>query len=298
MIVDAHHHLWQVDGGYAWLDDPALAPIRRTFTPADLQAEVTAAGVSHTVLVEGGRCDEREADILFRHAVSTPSIVGVVAWADPANLPLERYRRLPGAEYLVGVRAQVQAEPAGYLDRSDVRDGLRGVAAAGLAFDLVVRADQLRECARLAAELPEVRFVLDHLAKPPIRAGQRQPWQDDLALLARCPNVTAKVSGLVTEADRRTWTADDLRPYVRTALDLFGAERLMFGSDWPVCLLAASYRGVLDTVRDLLRDLLPDEDGAGRAAVLGGTAVAFYQLDTGFDPGNAGAPSPERHAWH
>ncbi len=298
MIIDAHHHLWQLEGGYSWLDDPALAPIRRTFTPADLQAELDAAGVGRTVLVEGGRCDEGEAEVLFRHALDTPSIAGVVAWADPADLPLERYRALPGSEHLVGLRAQVQAEPAGYLDRSDVRDGLLRLGAAGLAFDLVVRADQLRECARLAAALPSVRFALDHLAKPPIRSRQPQPWQDDLALLARCPNVTAKLSGLVTEADWGGWTAGDLRPYVRTALVLFGAERLMFGSDWPVCLLAASYGGVLDTMRDLLRDLLPDGDDAGRAAIFGGTAATFYRLDAGFDTGNAGVQSPRRHAWH
>ncbi|GAB3824233.1 amidohydrolase family protein [Dactylosporangium cerinum] len=217
-----------------------------------------------------------------------PQIAGVVAWADPADLPLGRYRRLPGAEYLVGVRAQVQAEPAGYLDRADVRAGLLAVGAAGLAFDLVVRADQLGECARLAADLPSVRFVLDHLGKPPVASGRSQPWRDDLARLAACPNVSAKLSGLVTEADWRTWTAADLRPFVLAALDLFGAERLMFGSDWPVCLLAASYQGVLDTMRDLLGDV----GDADRAAIFGGTAVAFYQLD----PGGTGVSSPLRNA--
>jgi L-fuconolactonase len=290
VVVDAHHHLWDLDGGYDWLDEPALAPIRRTFTPADLQAELSAAGVTHTVLVEGGRCDEGEAAVLLRHAESVPAIAGVVAWADPTDLPLERYRQLPGAAYLVGVRAQVQAEPAGYLDRADVRDGLLAIGAAGLAFDLVVRHDQLPECARLAADLPGVRFVLDHLGKPDISGQAVQPWQDDLARLAACPNVAAKLSGVVTEADWRTWTASDLRPFVRAALELFGAERLMFGSDWPVCLLSATYGGVLDTMRDLLRDVGDDE----RTAMFGGTAAAFYRLNTG----TASVESPRRHAWH
>jgi L-fuconolactonase len=275
MIVDAHHHLWDLGGGYAWLDGDGLAPIRRTFGPADLRPELAAAGVTHTVLVEGGRCDTGEAAILLRHALDTPEIAGVVAWADPLDLPIERYRRLPGAEYLVGLRAQVQAEPAGYLDRADVRNGLRAVGAAGLAFDLVVRADQLAEAARLAEALPAVRFVLDHLGKPAIRERRFAGWHRDLAALAACPNVAAKLSGLVTEADRAGWTAADLAPYVRAAVDLFGPQRLMFGSDWPVCLLAAPYGRVVDTMRDLLDDV------RGGAAVFAGTAVACYQLDIG-----------------
>ncbi|MEU0556301.1 amidohydrolase family protein [Dactylosporangium sp. NPDC006015] len=297
-VIDAHHHLWDLDGGYTWLDDPSLAPIRRTFTPADLEAELAAAGVSHTVLVEGGRCDADEAAVLLRHALDTPSIAGVVAWADPVDLPLSRYRELPGAQHLVGLRAQVQAEPAGYLDRPDVRDGLLAIGAAGLAFDLVVRHDQLAEAARLARDLPDVRFVLDHLGKPAISSGGLDPWRRDLALLAGCPNVTAKLSGLVTEADRTTWTAADLAPYVRAAVELFGPARLMFGSDWPVCLLAASYRRVLDTMRDLLRDVLLDTDDAGRAAIFAGTATAVYRLDIG-TAGDTVAPEESmRETWH
>ncbi|WP_327005091.1 amidohydrolase family protein [Dactylosporangium sp. NBC_01737] len=290
VVVDAHHHLWDVEGGYSWLDDPALTPIRRTFSPADLRAELAGAGVSHTVLVEGGRCDEGEAAVLLQYAAETPQIAGVVAWADPADLPLERYRRLPGASRLVGLRAQVQAEPAGYLDRPVVREGLLAIGAAGLAFDLVVRRDQLAECARLAADLPSVRFVLDHLGKPDIAGQVVKPWDEDLARLAACPNVAAKLSGLVTEADWASWRPADLRPFVQTALDLFGADRLMFGSDWPVCLLAASYRGVLDTMRDLLQDVAE----ADRAAIFGGTAAAFYRLDIG----KPGVESPRRQAWH
>ncbi|MEV0130194.1 amidohydrolase family protein [Dactylosporangium sp. NPDC050688] len=157
---------------------------------------------------------------------------------------------------------------------------------------------QLGECARLAAGLPSVRFVLDHLGKPPIRSGSLRPWRDDLTRLADCPNVTAKLSGLVTEADLGAWTAEDLRPYVRAAVELFGADRLMFGSDWSVCLLASSYRRVLDTMRDLLRDLLADTDDAGWRAIFGGTAVACYRLGTGPDPATTGVQSLRRHAWH
>ncbi|MET0418496.1 MAG: amidohydrolase family protein, partial [Actinoplanes sp.] len=160
MIIDAHHHLWRAGQGYRWLDDEALAPIRRDFTPADLQACLEDAGVDHSVLVEGGRCDTGEAALLLGYAASTPQIAGVVAWADPAALTL------PTGDGLVGIRSQVQAESTGYLDRAGVRAGLRTIGAAGLAFDLVVRADQLPAAARAARDLPDVRFVLDHLGKP------------------------------------------------------------------------------------------------------------------------------------
>jgi len=280
VIVDAHHHLWTVEGGYTWLDSVELAPIRRTFTPADLRTELAAAGVSRSVLVEGGRCDDEEGPLLLSYAESTPEIAGVVAWADPTSPVLaDRLRRLPevpGGQYLVGIRPQVQAEPADYLDRPDVRAGIAAIGAAGLAFDLVIRVDQLASAARVAAALPQVRFVLDHLGKPRIRAGAEgfAEWRDGIAALAALPNVSAKLSGLVTEADWGRWSVDDLRPYVAEALDRFGAHRLMYGSDWPVCLLAASYGQVLAA----LEEALPALSEVERAAVFGGTAVDVYRL--------------------
>jgi L-fuconolactonase len=276
MIVDAHHHLWAVDQGYSWLDDPSLAPIRRTFTPSDLRATLVAAGVSRTVLVEGGRCDTSEARFLLRHASDISEISGVVAWVDPASAAvaatIEEYRGLPGGERLVGIRSQVQGEDDPfYLDRDDVRRGLAAVGAAGLAFDLVIRSDQIVAAARLARDLPDVRFVLDHLGKPPIRDGGFARWAGDLAELAACPNVTAKLSGLVTEAAWDSWTVDDLRPYVELGLRLFGPGRLMFGSDWPVCLLATAYGKWLGT----LKLIVPVD---AQAEVFGGTAVRTYHL--------------------
>ena len=277
-VVDAHHHLWAAGDGYTWLDEPPLAPIRATFTPAMLVAELAAAGVARSVLVEGGRCDTAEAEVLLGHAAATPEIAGVVAWADPASpslaVTLAGYRALPGGDRLVGVRAQVQGEAAGYLDRPDVRAGLAVIGAAGLAFDLVVRVDQLAPAARVAAALPEVRFVLDHLGKPEIRAGGFARWEAEIAPLAARPNVTAKLSGLVTEADWERWTVDDLRPYVTAALDLFGPDRLMLGSDWPVCLLAGGYGEVRAAMLAALGDLSEPE----RAAILGDTASRVYQL--------------------
>jgi len=278
VIVDAHHHLWAAGTGYTWLDEPGLEPINRTFTPAMLTAELVAAGVERSVLVEGGRCDPAEAAVLFGHAAATPAIAGVVAWADPAApdlaATLAAYRALPGGERLVGIRAQVQGEDQNYLDRADVRAGLAVIGAAGLAFDLVVRVDQLPSAARVAAALPSVRFVLDHLGKPRIRAGGFAQWRAAIEPLAACPNAFAKVSGLVTEADWRTWTVDDLRPYVAEAVRLFGPARLMLGSDWPVCLVAGGYGAVRSAMLDALGELPATE----RAAILGDTATRVYRL--------------------
>ncbi|WP_422769850.1 amidohydrolase family protein [Plantactinospora sp. WMMC1484] len=281
MIVDAHHHLWRIEDGYRWLDAPELAPIRRSFLPADLVAELALAGVDRTVLVEGGRCDRAEAEILLGHARDCPAIAGVVAWADPADPELAGtiagYRALPGGELLVGIRPQLQAETdPDYLDRPAVRRGLRTVADAGLAFDVVCRADQLSAVARVAREVPELRLVLDHLGKPAIRDGAAglAAWAGPLAELAAAPNATAKLSGLVTEADWRRWRPGDLRPFVDEAVRLFGPERLMFGSDWPVCRLAAGY----GTVLSALSQVLPPLSTVDRAAVFGETAVRTYRL--------------------
>jgi L-fuconolactonase len=178
---------------------------------------------------------------------------------------------------VVGVRAQVQADPdPDHLDRPEVRRGLRAVAAAGLVFDLVVRVDQLASAARAAAALPELRFVLDHLGKPEVRAGPAglARWRGPFAALAEQSNVTAKVSGLVTEADWASWRSRDLRPFVREAVDRFGPDRLMFGSDWPVCLLAGSY----GRVRGALLEALSPLSEAAATAILGGTAARVYRL--------------------
>ena len=280
MIIDAHHHLWQADHGYRWLDESALGAIRRSFGPGELAAAVAGTGVQRTVLVEGGRCDPGEAELLLAYARFTPLIAGVVAWADPADPALADtlagYRALPGGRFLVGVRSQVQAEAdPGYLDRADVRRGLRAVATCGLVFDLVIRADQIAAAARLARDLPEVRFVLDHLGKPSIRDNGFAGWIGPIGELAARPNVCAKLSGLVTEADWETWSAADLRPYVSAAVDAFGPDRLMYGSDWPVCLLAASYQ----QVKNALAEALPPLSEQEHVAIYGGTARRTYDLD-------------------
>jgi len=280
VIIDAHHHLWRPERGYTWLDGSGLEVIRRPFGPDELCAELTAAGVDRTVLVEGGRCHVDEAAEFLGYAADNGPIAGVVAWADVAApdvaATIAGFRRLRGGELLVGIRSQVQGEAdPGYLDRPDVRRGLAAVAAAGLAFDLVIRADQLPAAARAAAAVPQLRFVLDHLGKPRIDEGESglRSWRGPFAALAASGNVTCKLSGMVTEAGPG-WTAETLRPFVAVAVAEFGADRLMFGSDWPVCLLVADY----GSVRAALDEALPPLSVAERAAVFGGTALRAYRL--------------------
>jgi len=293
VVVDAHHHLWdRARHPQDWIDPTTMAAIDADFGPADLPA--VDHGVDATVVVQTVSRWEETRDLL--DVVASPAgraarVAGVVGWADLFDPALEdrlaALREQPGGDRLVGIRTMVQAAPdPHYLDRPDVHAGIAAVGAAGLPFDLVVRSDQLASCARLAAALPDVRFVLDHLAKPPVAAtqpdGAGRPgdpaaldaWRRDLAALAARPNVVAKLSGLVTEARWDAWFTADLRPVTDHALDVLGPDRLLWGSDWPVCLLAAGYGRWLAATDELLAPLSPDE----RAAVRGRTALTTYGL--------------------
>ncbi|GGV20912.1 amidohydrolase [Streptomyces filipinensis] len=279
MSVDAHHHLWDLSvRDQDWIKGPGLQPLRRTFTLADLEPEARAAGVDRTVLVQTVTVAEETPEFLAL-AAGHELIAGVVGWTDLTRPDvadeLARLRELPGGAFLKGIRHQVQGEPdPGWLLREDVRRGLAAVAAAGLVYDLVVLPHQLPACAQAAASLPHLVFALDHLGKPPIAAGVREPWARDLRALAALPNTVAKLSGLVTEADPASWTTADLRPYTDTALEAFGPDRLMFGSDWPVCTPAATYADVHAAAAELTSGL----GEAERRAVFGGTATAVYGL--------------------
>jgi len=278
MIVDAHHHLWDpATADYPWLTDE-LAVIRRRFTPDDLAPELAAAGVDATVLVQT-RSSEAETAELLAVAAATPFIRGVVGWVDltdpSAADRIAALREGPGGEWLVGIRHQVHDEPdPEWLLRDDVMRGIRSVGAAGLAYDLLLRPRELPAAAGLARALPDVRFVIDHLAKPPIASGELEPWRRRMAAFGELDHVAAKLSGLVTEASWSSWTPDDLRPYVDHAVDVFGPERLIFGSDWPVCLLAANYQDVVEAALTTLRTLSVVE----QAAVMGANATRVYGL--------------------
>jgi L-fuconolactonase len=271
MIIDAHHHLWDLGKGYAWLDDPAMSPIRRTFAVDDLRGEISAAGVDYTILVEAAREDSSEVQDFLELASGTPEIAGVIGWVD-LTAPA-----LPTSPGLVGARAQVQAQPdPDYLARPGIRRGLQLIQDRNLTYDLVIRPDQLPAAAGLAEAMPGLTLVLDHLGKPSIRDGQAglTRWRALLAPLAARQNTYAKLSGLVTEADWAHWTHADLAPFIDTALELFGPRRLMFGSDWPVCLLASSYQGVMAALAESIRDL----SRAEQDEIYSGTAIRAYRL--------------------
>ena len=276
-IVDAHHHVWDLSvRDQDWIAEGS--PLRRDFTMADLAPEAHAAGVDRTILVQTITVPEETPEFLAL-AAEQELIAGVVGWTDLTRTDvadeLARLRELPGGAYLKGIRHQVQGEPdPEWLLRPDVRRGLAAVAEAGLVYDLVVLPHQLPACVKAAESLPQLTFALDHLGKPPIAAGTLEPWASDLRSLAALPNTVSKLSGLVTEADPTAWTLDDLRPYAETALDAFGPDRLMFGSDWPVCVLAASYGQVVSLAEELTASLDPGE----REQVFTGTATRVYGL--------------------
>lgn len=270
MIVDAHHHLWDpASADYPWMTDE-VAPIRRRFAPDDLAPLLARNGIDGTIVVQARAALEETRELLAL-ADAVPWLLGVVGWVDLTDPALDDV--LAGLEGpLVGVRHQVHDEAdAEWLLRDDVQRGIATVGRTGLAYDLLVRTRELPAALETARRHPEVRFVVDHLAKPPLREGDATTWAHRLEALAKQPNVACKLSGLVTEADWSTWRADELVPYLRRALDWFGPERCMFGSDWPVCLLAAQYDEVVGLC---LEALAPHE----RGDVLAGTAERVYGL--------------------
>jgi predicted TIM-barrel fold metal-dependent hydrolase len=278
-IVDAHHHLWDLSvRDQDWITGDELAPLRRDFLLDEYAALAQSAGVSASVVVQTVTVPGETTELLALAADST-LIAGVVGWTDLTSRDVaEQIKALiaqPGGDRLVGMRHQVQSEPdPRWLTRPDAIRGLQAVADAGLVYDLVITSGQFAAGADAAEALPDLVFILDHLGKPPIATGMLEPWRSTLKRLAALPNTVCKLSGVVTEADWHRWKLADLRPYAETVLGAFGPDRLMFGSDWPVCTLAAKYADVLDAALDLTAMLSPDE----RAAVFGRTATRVYGL--------------------
>jgi L-fuconolactonase len=267
-------HFWRYDASeYDWIDD-SLATLRRDFLPADGATQMQTAGFDRCIAVQARQTLE-ETRWLLALADEYPCIAGVVGWVDLQAADVDaRLEALTAHPRLVGVRHVVQAEPDGFLSRPAFRRGIARLEHFGLAYDILVYARQLPAAIDFAAAFPEQRLVLDHLGKPDIRSRRFEAWRRDLDRLAKLPNVFAKISGLVTEADWHTWTPPVLIAYVHAALDAFGADRLMIGSDWPVCTVAGSYRQVMDVVTSALDERTSSE----REAVLGGTARRFWDL--------------------
>lgn len=279
-IIDAHHHLWDpAVREYPWLAGEALAPIRRRYDVAELRRNTEASQVDGTVLVQTIPDVPETVDFLAV-AANDPLVLGVVGWVDLTDPgvadTLAELRTKPGGDRLVGIRHLVQDEAdPNWLARPDVLRGLRAVAAAGLTYDLLVFPHQLESAIVAVRRVPEGRFVLDHAAKPPIASGEREPWSTSLSLLAAAPNVACKLSGLVTEADWADWSDVDIEPYARRVFEVFGPDRVLFGSDWPVCELAADYGRVFALAQRLCAGL----GEADRAKVFGTSARRWYRLN-------------------
>ena len=278
MQIDAHQHFWRLDrGDYAWLT-PALAPIHRDFLPADLEPILSRHSINATILVQAAPTIA-ETLFLLSLAVANSFIAGVVGWVDlTAGVPrqLAHLRSLPGGDKLAGIRHQVQDEgDPHWLERDDVLAGIDCAGDAGLAYDLLVHARHLPSAEYAAKMLPHVRFVLDHGAKPPIAGGGSEAWRTGIARLAALPNVSCKLSGFITEAVWATWRAAEILPYMRYLLESFGAHRMMYGSDWPVCLLAGTYDDVLTLAKDACSQL----DAAESRAIFSENAIRIYRLE-------------------
>jgi L-fuconolactonase len=273
--IDAHHHLWQYNAAeYGWLDDEMRA-LRRDFLPKDLLPELAAAGIDGTVAVQARQTLD-ETRWLLDMADECEAIRGVVGWAPIAgeDFPgvMEEFEH---RTKLKGLRHVIQGEPdENYILRADFNSGILAMQGSGLVYDILIYERHLPQTIEFVDEYPDQIFVLDHIAKPRIGAGIMQPWADNLHELALRQNVWCKVSGLATEADWKSWTPDTLRPYLDVVVDAFGVDRLMAGSDWPVCLVATEYTRWFEVLRTYFARFSENEQDA----IFGGTAIEVYQL--------------------
>lgn len=278
MTIDAHQHFWKYDPEkYAWIDD-SLAVLKKDFLPADLGDVLREADVDAAVSVQAQQSVE-ETEWLLTLADSTDFVVGVVGWV-PLTSPAvsEVIAEISEHPLLKGVRHVLQDEPdPDYFLREDFNRGVAALDEQGLVYDILIYEDQLPRTIEFVDRHPHQMFVVDHVAKPRIAAGEMSPWRERLQRLAERDNCVCKISGMVTEADWDAWTPGDLRRYFDVALSAFGAERLMFGSDWPVCLAATTYAEWRQVVDAWLSSLSGHEKGC----ILGGTAVEIYELDVG-----------------
>jgi L-fuconolactonase len=276
--IDAHHHLWNLSEAfdYRWLDNPPLAAIHRDFLPADLEPLLRSAGIDKTVVVQTQH-NLKENDWALAIADNHQWIAGVVGWVDLASPDCES--QLVWARRhskFVGVRHITQDEPDDdFIVSEPVLRGLKILQTHRVPFDLLFYVKHLHHVPQLVAQVPDLPMVIDHLAKPRIREQVTDDWLPHFRAAAAYPQVYCKLSGMITEADWKSWKPADLKPYVQDALKLFGPERLMFGSDWPVSNLAGSYSRLIDALEEALGPISAME----REMIFGGTAARFYGLN-------------------
>ncbi|MBT4943136.1 MAG: amidohydrolase family protein [Chloroflexi bacterium] len=274
-VVDSHHHFWEIKRfDYSWM--PNDSTLATDYGPAQLEPLVKTAGIDHTVIIQAVSSPD-EARWLLELADQNDFIAGVVGWVDLTD-PKVGYTldELQRSKYFKGVRHIWEGEDdPGWIMNSGAINGLHELTRRDLTFDFLAKPPNLPYIPQIMDQVPDLRAVVDHIAKPLIANHVVEPWLTDIRKVASIEGIHCKISGMVTEADHQNWTADDLRPYIHHALGLFGTDRLMFGTDWPVSTLAAEYETVTDTAREILRSLSP----AAKADVFGGTATRFYRLD-------------------
>ncbi len=275
--IDAHQHYWKLDrGDYAWLT-PEYGPLYRDFLPQDLRPYLDSCGISKTIVVQAAPTVE-ETEFLLKLADNHPSIAGVVGWlnleSDDFPAKLQRMSRHPK---FVGIRPMLQDLPQDdWILRRQVVDNVAIIVEQEIPMDILVFPRHLPYISRLLQMFPKLHGVIDHLAKPPIHARVLEPWRSLIAEIAEYPSVMCKLSGMVTEADHENWKPSDLRPYVEHVLSVFGPDRVMFGSDWPVCTAVADYETVYQTLQDLLPKDLSHEKWD---LIFGGNAARFYGIE-------------------
>ncbi|MDR6555617.1 amidohydrolase family protein [Paenibacillus qinlingensis] len=276
MRIDAHQHYWKIDrGDYGWIS-PALPVLNRDYLPDDLLPHLQQFSIDKTIVVQAAPTLEETA-FLLTLSERSDSIAGVVGWLDLDDPDyLLHYKRNSHHPKYVGFRVMIQEFPdARVILQPHFVEALRYFAQEGVPIDLLVVAHQLEPVIELLDLVPGLHAVIDHIAKPGIASGSMEPWKSQMSAIAKHPNIYCKVSGMVTEASHTDWKAEDFTAYIQHILDIFGTERVMFGSDWPVCLLAADYEDVVGVVTQSLPDSWSEED---KARLFGLNAKAFYQI--------------------
>jgi L-fuconolactonase len=275
MKIDAHQHFWNYDRGeYSWIDE-CMASLKRDFLPGDLAELLKQNNIDGTVAVQA-RQSLVETEWLLRLAENHNFIRGVVGWVELVGSHVESdIARFATNQKLKGLRHVLHDEQDDrYMLRDDFLRGLAKLQKFNLTYDILIFPRHIKFACQLVRRFPQQLFVVDHIAKPAIRTGQAGAWRQEMGQLAQAENVYCKISGMVTEASWADWSKADFLPYMEAVLEAFGAERLMFGSDWPVCTVAAKYDQVLDIVTDFLGRLSPTE----QTKIMGRNAVNFYNL--------------------
>ena len=273
--IDSHQHFWNTKRlDYPWMPPPPSV-LQRNYLPAELEPLLKANDIDGTVLVQAHQ-SVKEANFLLDIAEANDFVAGVVAWVDLTSPDVgDVLDELMKRPKLVSIRHQVENDPdVAWLSREESVRGLREVAERELCYDLLVKPPHLKYVPALAEKIPELRMVVNHIAKPLIAEDIMEPWADEIAAVAKIPGVYCKVSGMVTEADHESWSVEGLKPYINHIVDIFGINRLMFGSDWPVCLLAATYEQVVGAVLEAMEPLSEEHT----AKFMGGNATDFYRL--------------------